>query len=100
MERDGARARTYMGRKRPTFAMNRFGLPMLNVVHGLYPKVLRSERALEALTAYLNAHVLLEDGRMYAGGLVKFEPRETEAILVPPPEALEAAALEKMKAES
>ena len=91
---------TYMVRKRPTFVMNRFGLPMLNVVHGLYPKGLLSERALEALAAYLNAHVPLEDGRMYAGGLVKFEPREAEAILVPPPEALEAAALEKMKAES
>ena len=52
------------------------------------------------MVAYLNKHVSLEDGRMYAGGLVKFEPGEAEAILVPPPETLEAAAFGMTKTGS
>ena len=63
---------------------------MLNVVHGLYPKVPLGERALKRLVTYLNENVRLEDGRMYAGGLVKFEPKEAEAIMVPPLSVLEA----------
>lgn len=81
---------TYMGRSRPSFVINKQRLTMLNVVHGLYPQVPLSDRALENLVDYLNANVSLDDGRMYAGGLVKFEPKETEAILVPTPEALDS----------
>ena len=81
---------TYMGRRRPSFVVNRQKLPMLNVVHGLYPKVPLGERALKRLVTYLNENVRLEDGRMYAGGLVKFEPKEAEAIMVPPLSVLEA----------
>lgn len=81
---------TYMGRSRPSFVINKHRLSMLNVVHGLYPKVPLTDRALENLVNYLNANVSLDDGRMYAGGLVKFEPKETEAILVPPPESLDS----------
>lgn len=80
---------TYMGRNRPSFVINKQRLSMLNVVHGLYPKVPMTDRALENLVNYLNANVSLDDGRMYAGGLVKFEPKETEAILVPTPESLD-----------
>ncbi len=81
---------TYMGRRRPSFVINSRRLPMLNVVHGLYPKVPLSDAAMQRLVNYLNEHVTLEDGRMYAGGLVKFEPKEAEAIMVPPVSVLEA----------
>jgi adenine-specific DNA-methyltransferase len=33
--------------------------------------------------------VRLDEGRTYAGGLTKFEPREMERLLVPDPSALE-----------
>lgn len=81
---------TYMSRKSPTFVRNDLGLSMLNVVHGIYPKRNLSDRALTNLVDYLNSHVNLRDGRIYCGGLAKFEPKEAEAILVPCVERLEA----------
>lgn len=81
---------TYMSRKNPTFVRNDLGLSMLNVVHGIYPKRNLSDRALTNLVDYLNSHVNLRDGRVYCGGLAKFEPKEAEAILVPCGERLEA----------
>jgi SAM-dependent methyltransferase len=81
---------TYMSRNKPTFVVNKQNLPMLNVVHGLYPKQEMSTKALECLTDYLNTSVDLTDGRMYCGGLVKFEPREVEALSVPRISELEA----------
>lgn len=80
---------TYMSRKAPTFIKNKRHLPMLNTIHGLYPKVELSNRALSNLVDYLNNNVELQSGRTYCGGLVKFEPREVEAILVPSIEQLE-----------
>jgi hypothetical protein len=35
------------------------------------------------LTTYLATATRLTDGRIYAGGLTKFEPREMERLLVP-----------------
>jgi hypothetical protein len=35
----------------------------------------------------------MNDGRTYAGGLTKFEPREMERLLVPRPELLADPAL-------
>ena len=81
---------TYMGRGKPTFVVNRRKLPMLNVVHGLYPRVNMTPKALDRLATFLNESVDTADGRTYCGGLVKFEPREAEAIMVPALEALEA----------
>ncbi len=40
------------------------------------------------LCAYLNAATRQADGRTYAGGLTKFEPREMERLLVPSPALL------------
>ncbi len=74
---------TYMARRPPVFVVNRVGLPMLNVVHGIYPKADMPQDALAELTDYLNDNVDVGDGRTYCGGLTKFEPREAEAILVP-----------------
>lgn len=81
---------TYMGRRSPTFVVNARRLPMLNVVHGIYPLRPLSDKALSRLVDYLNENVRLDEGRMYCGGLVKFEPREAEAIPVPPLSVLEA----------
>lgn len=80
---------TYMARHAPNFVVNYDNLAMLNVVHGIYLTVELSERAVSRLAAYLNTHVSTADGRTYAGGLTKFEPREVERLVVPAPEVLE-----------
>lgn len=80
---------TYMARRPPVFVRNACGALMLNVVHGIYPKQPLSDKALARLVAYLNRHTSQRSGRTYAGGLVKYEPREVEGLLVPAPEALE-----------
>ena len=80
---------TYMARHAPTFVVNVDGLGMLNVVHGIYPTVDLSDDAIRNLTEYLNENVAVSDGRVYAGGLAKFEPREVERLVVPSPEVLE-----------
>ena len=80
---------TYMARHPPVFVINSDKLGMLNVVHGIYPSIELSEHALANLVDYLNNHVRMDDGRTYSGGLVKFEPREVERLLVPSPEVLE-----------
>ena len=38
-----------------------------------------------ALARYLAGATSVDDGRTYAGGLTKFEPREMERLLVPVP---------------
>lgn len=80
---------TYMSRHAPCFVKNEANLPMLNVVHGIYPTVELSDAAVDRLVSYLNEHVSVSQGRTYCGGLTKFEPREAEAILVPSPDQLE-----------
>lgn len=75
---------TYMGRNRPRFALNPSGFPNLNTVHGLYPKVQLSQTQLVGIVAYLNTECLYGDsGRVYQGGLRKFEPHEMEHIRIP-----------------
>ena len=80
---------TYMARRSPKFVRNDLNLSMLNVVHGIYPKQELSDRALSRLITYLNNNVSMDDGRIYCGGLAKFEPKEAEALLVPRLELLE-----------
>lgn len=80
---------TYMARRSPVFVANRAQLSMLNVVHGIYPIVPLTTKALNRLVNYLNTSVREEYGRTYCGGLTKFEPKEAEAIPVPPLEVLE-----------
>lgn len=74
---------TYMGRRPPVFAYNQAGAQLLNVAHGLYPKVALSQAQMGALVAWLNVNVPRGSGRAYAGGLVKFEPSEAMRLLVP-----------------
>ena len=81
---------TYMTRQGPAFALNPDGLAILNVLHGFFPKIALDDEQLAGLVRYLNSHrnEFRGLGRTYQGGLEKFEPREMEALLVPPPDKL------------
>ena len=79
---------TYMARRPPAFVRNVAGAHHINIAHGIYPRAPLPDRALDRLTAALRDAAQLELGRTYAGGLVKFEPREMERIPVPTLERL------------
>ncbi len=81
---------TYMARRPPAFVRNRTLARHINIAHGLYPRDPMDERLLLRLADYLSNHISLADGRTYAGGLTKFEPREMERLLVPEPRVLES----------
>jgi len=81
---------TYMARRPPVFVRNLTGARHINIAHGVYPRDPMSEAALTALVSYLSSNVSVSEGRTYAGGLTKFEPREMERLLVPDPEHLNA----------
>ena len=81
---------SYMGRRPPVFVRNQAGASYLNIAHGLYPREPLDPGVLDALAAFLSRSVSPEQGRVYAGGLIKFEPREMERLLVPGPALLAA----------
>jgi hypothetical protein len=74
---------TYMARRAPAFVRNDAGARHINIAHGLYPRETTSGVLLDRLAEHLRGAVRLTQGRTYAGGLVKFEPREMERIPVP-----------------
>lgn len=79
---------TYMARRAPAFVLNKANARHLNIAHGLYPREEMSSRLLAALVSYLRGASSVDGGRVYAGGLTKFEPREMERIAVPGPNVL------------
>ncbi len=79
---------TYMARRPPAFVRNRCSARHLNIAHGVYPREPLSDRVLDALSAWLRDQVRVSDGRTYAGGLTKFEPKELERIRIPSMERL------------
>ena len=79
---------TYMARRTPAFVRNLAGARHINIAHGLYPRDPMSSKSLDRLAHFLSSGVSLKEGRTYAGGLTKFEPKEMERILVPGPELL------------
>ena len=83
---------TYMARRPPAFVRNLASARHINIAHGLYPRDALSPRVLDALARYLSSSTSLRDGRTYAGGLTKFEPREMERLLVPGPGLLASQA--------
>ena len=85
---------TYMARRPPAFVRNTAAARHLNIAHGLYPTIPLSSACLDALAAYLARSVQIADGRTYAGGLTKFEPREMQRLRVPRPEVLAQHAAE------
>jgi hypothetical protein len=74
---------TYMVRRPPAFALNEVRARHLNIAHGLYPLQPLDAETLRRLVDYLQRSVRVEQGRTYAGGLTKFEPREMERIPIP-----------------
>lgn len=74
---------TYMARRPPAFVHNKVNARHINIAHGLYPRDALTNDELIGLVRYLRDKTTLQQGRMYAGGLTKFEPREMERIPVP-----------------
>lgn len=81
---------TYMARKPPAFVRNPAEARHVNIAHGLYPRQKVAEGVLDALAAHLSGAVSVAQGRTYAGGLTKFEPKEMERIVVPSLDMLKA----------
>lgn len=81
---------TYMGRRPPAFVFNQIMAPHINIAHGLYPRQPMSDELLQRYAQFLSRNVSVKQGRTYAGGLVKFEPKELENIYIPRPENLHA----------
>ncbi len=81
---------SYMSRRPPVFVRNQAAASYLNIAHGLYPRDPLPPGVLGTLAAYLSRSVTQGQGRVYAGGLVKFEPREMERLPVPGPALLAA----------
>jgi adenine-specific DNA-methyltransferase len=79
---------SYMARRPPVFVRNLAGARFVNIAHGLYPREPLPPELLDALASYLRQSVTTDQGRVYAGGLVKFEPREMERLPVPVPDLL------------
>lgn len=83
---------TYMARRPPAFVRNDVNARHINIAHGLYPRVELSATVLDRLAAHLRGAVSVAQGRTYAGGLTKFEPKEMERLPVPSLEQLVAGA--------
>jgi adenine-specific DNA-methyltransferase len=74
---------TYMARRPPAFVRNDVAARHINIAHGLYPRQPIEPTVLDRLAAHLRTAVTLAQGRTYAGGLTKFEPKEMERLNVP-----------------
>jgi hypothetical protein len=74
---------TYMARRPPAFVMNAAEARHINIAHGLYPRQDLDGHTLSRLAEALRTGVVLAQGRVYAGGLTKFEPKEMERLMVP-----------------
>lgn len=79
---------TYMARRAPAIVRNLAGARHINIAHGLYPREALPAPLLDALARYLREQIDPAQGRTYAGGLTKFEPKELERVLVPAPALL------------
>lgn len=79
---------TYMARRPPTFVRNDAAARHINIAHGLYPREDLDEATLDNLASFLRRSISLGEGRTYAGGLTKFEPKEMERLRIPDLEQL------------
>lgn len=87
---------TYMARRPPAFVRNLARARHINIAHGLYPREPLSEVVLTGLARHLARKITLSEGRTYAGGLTKFEPKEMERLLVPEPSSLREVSREAL----
>lgn len=74
---------SYMGRRPPVFRANPQAVSYLNIAHGLYPRQPLPAGLLPRLLAHLNQSVDINSGRVYGGGLVKFEPSDIARLRLP-----------------
>jgi len=74
---------TYMARRPPAFVRNAAEARHINIAHGLYPRQALGEHVLSRIAQALRTGVVLAQGRAYAGGLTKFEPKEMERLMIP-----------------
>lgn len=74
---------TYMARRPPAFVHNDAAARHINIAHGLYPRQSMPTGVLGGLVEHLRHAVTMAQGRTYAGGLTKFEPKEMERLPVP-----------------
>lgn len=74
---------TYMARQPPAFVLNAVEARHINVAHGLYPREHLDSHVLTRLAEALRVGTRMSQGRVYAGGLTKFEPKEMERLTVP-----------------
>lgn len=79
---------TYMARRPPAFVHNDAAARHINIAHGLYPRQSMPTGVLGGLVEHLRQAVTMAQGRTYAGGLTKFEPKEMERLPVPSIELL------------
>jgi adenine-specific DNA-methyltransferase len=84
---------SYMARRPPAFVRNLAAARHVNIAHGLYPRDPLPRAVLDGLAAYLRCSVTAGQGRLYAGGLAKFEPGDMERLLVPDPSLLKCQPL-------
>lgn len=74
---------TYMARQPPAFVLNSVDARHINIAHGLYPRTSLDARTTQRLAEALRLSVARGQGRVYAGGLMKWEPKEMERLTVP-----------------
>lgn len=74
---------TYMARRPPAFTRNLCAARHINIAHGLYPLEPLSDHVMNMLITWLHENLTQHQGRTYAGGLTKFEPKELERVPIP-----------------
>jgi adenine-specific DNA-methyltransferase len=82
---------SYMGRRPPVFRANPWGASFINIAHGLYSRQALSFDTLTRVLQHLNHNIDLHAGRMYGGGMAKFEPGDIARLRLPA-ELLDGAA--------
>ena len=82
---------SYMGRRPPVFRANPWGASFINIAHGLYPRQPLAGAVLARVLQHLNTATDVHAGRMYGGGMAKFEPSDVARLRIPA-EVLEGAA--------
>ena len=74
---------SYMGRRPPVFQTNPSRVSFLNIAHGLYPRQTLAADDLMRVLQHLNSNTHLYAGRVYGGGLAKFEPSDVSRLRLP-----------------
>jgi hypothetical protein len=65
------------------FTANPQRVSFLNIAHGLYPRQPIAMSDLNRMLEHLNVNTTLYSGRVYGGGMAKFEPSDVARLRVP-----------------